>query len=640
MKGVKLGFFVESLSVIGPGKPNAQLTFSDGLNVVAGASDTGKSFALSCLDFTFGSSSPPRRIHQLDGYKTIVSTLVARRNQDKLTIERPISGGDVRIVRSDSAGNLLSDDVCPFKHTHDEPKTLSGTLLELSGLWGKRVRKNAAGEQRSLSFRDVAFLCLVDEERIIAEKPPQQSGNFVTRTAENDVLRLLITGVEHGGEAVAPRKKTDAVAIAAQIDLLHEMIGRMRAEFDRLGLNSQVLNSELDAIDGARRGALAQYESIRDNIAVLEGHLSGHARALRDVQSRALVVDGLLKRFDLLMAHYESDINRLSTIRETGRLLETFPSKPCPLCGAAPDAHRSDNCEEQFRLSDVQAAAEQESSKIEVLKRDLKRVIEGLLTEQSELEDRRTETTSQVNAVQGRISNELTPRIKESLEALESQRQRRELLMRGKALLEQAAQLQLQVDELTGLQGVKHGRGRASSLSTGEMESFTGKVELILREWNYPDSGRVVFSEGDQDLLIGGHPRAAHGKGVRALTCAAFITALLRHCCEKELPHPSLVALDSPLVAYKEPDTSHGEAQMLRQAGVKEAFYKSLASNPIGQVIVFENEDPPTDLKGVRAQHFTKGLFGRYGFFPVDFSSVEIALSQEPASERPVRARD
>ena len=52
-------------------------------------------------------------------------------------------------------------------------------------------------------------------------------------------------------------------------------------------------------------------------------------------------------------------------------------------------------------------------------------------------------------------------------------------------------------------------------------------------------------------------------------------------------------------------------------AGVKEAFYRSLADGDAkGQVIVFENEDPPTNMAGKFTRtHFSKSAAGRYGLF-------------------------
>jgi hypothetical protein len=147
------------------------------------------------------------------------------------------------------------------------------------------------------------------------------------------------------------------------------------------------------------------------------------------------------------------------------------------------------------------------------------------------------------------------------------------------------------------------------------MDGFAQTVEAILKAWKYPYTGRVVFSESNQDLVIGEHTRSSHGKGVRALTCAAFVLGIMRHCSSKGLSHPYVSILDSPLVAYQEPD-SDGEAKSLKQAGVKDAFYSSLASGVAGgQVIIFENEDPGSSVTGqFKKHHFTGTTVGRRGF--------------------------
>ena len=101
-------------------------------------------------------------------------------------------------------------------------------------------------------------------------------------------------------------------------------------------------------------------------------------------------------------------------------------------------------------------------------------------------------------------------------------------------------------------------------------------------------------------------------------TCSAFVVGLLRYCRLKKLPHPFVVLLDSPLVAYREPDSTMEkvEDQQLRMAGVKEAFYRSLASDVAnGQVIVFENEAPPENMGGTYNRVFSKSSAGRYSLF-------------------------
>jgi hypothetical protein len=75
--------------------------------------------------------------------------------------------------------------------------------------------------------------------------------------------------------------------------------------------------------------------------------------------------------------------------------------------------------------------------------------------------------------------------------------------------------------------------------------------------------------------------------------------------------------LDSPLVAHKEPDPD--ETDVLPES-VKELFCRSLASDRrSGQVIVFENIDPPKDVEpSINYLHFSKSGAGRYGFYSVE----------------------
>lgn len=173
MNSAKTGFFVESLALTGPGKVPAELQFIDGLNVVSGASDTGKSYALGCIDYAFGAKSLTRSIPQADGYQVVTLKIRTRESRDLFEITRALAGGDVNLREYDEAGVLRSERTLGARHDAHDSETLSGLLLGLSGLDGKRLRKNKRGNLRSLSFRDVAFLVLVDEERIISERPPQ-----------------------------------------------------------------------------------------------------------------------------------------------------------------------------------------------------------------------------------------------------------------------------------------------------------------------------------------------------------------------------------------------------------------------------------------------------------------------------------
>jgi DNA repair ATPase RecN len=53
---------LKELSVIDGSLPPATITFSKGLNLIVGASDTGKTFIFEAIDYMLGAKGPLRRI--------------------------------------------------------------------------------------------------------------------------------------------------------------------------------------------------------------------------------------------------------------------------------------------------------------------------------------------------------------------------------------------------------------------------------------------------------------------------------------------------------------------------------------------------------------------------------------------------
>lgn len=138
----------------------------------------------------------------------------------------------------------------------------------------------------------------------------------------------------------------------------------------------------------------------------------------------------------------------------------------------------------------------------------------------------------------------------------------------------------------------------------------------MLKAWNFPDASRVHFDKTTRDFVISGKPRGSRGKGMRAITHAAFTVTLLEYTRSNELPHPGFVVLDTPLLAYREPE---GEEDDLSGTDVQDRFYQYLLALGDRQIIILENVDPPDTIKaGQQAAFFSKNPhLGRYGFFPM-----------------------
>ena len=224
---------------------------------------------------------------------------------------------------------------------------------------------------------------------------------------------MLVTGNESGQVIVVPGKE-DIAGMEAKLELVESMIETGLNELRVTGLGEAEIVNQLADMEAMRSRAFAEYDEVRLSVAGLESDLKDQALGLREIQARLAVVEGLRSRFELLDAHYDSDIKRLSVIEETGSLLESLPAVSCQVCGASPEAHRLEMAGEEFQLGSVHVAAKAEAEKIKGLKVDLQRVLRDLETERRELQHRADESGVFLRNLQAQIDQEFLPRVKES----------------------------------------------------------------------------------------------------------------------------------------------------------------------------------------------------------------------------------
>lgn len=170
------------------------------------------------------------------------------------------------------------------------------------------------------------------------------------------------------------------------------------------------------------------------------------------------------------------------------------------------------------------------------------------------------------------------------------------------------------------------GKGKAKkqweSLPGTSLLAFCKEVEAVLKEWKWEGEGRVEFDEKNFDIKVDGQTRQSHGKGFRAVLYSAFVIALVRYCQKKNLPHPGVVVIDSPLTSYKRrgaKDVKGSDSTV--SSGVEAAFWESLTKIAKDvQIIIVENKEPPaTVAAAVHYEWFAGNEAGpgdRVGFIP------------------------
>lgn len=606
------GFQLDLLTLTGRGVPNAEVRFRAGLNVVSGPSDTGKTFIIQCIDFMFGASKTPKSIPEVERYDTVRLGIKVNGDARAVELERSLRGGEFKLRIEGQADRVLS-----AKHTAGDKNSLSHYLLSLSGLPNKKVRTNAQGKARDLSFRDLARLILVDEEDVIAERSPIHTGQFTSATVESAVFRLLLTGVDDGSVVAGDDPKVARGRQAGKAEMLEQLLTSTQGRLSELQLpgDEQAWRNELLGIEAQAEQAEKVLAAEQQSAAALEERRRVAWTKLRRSESRTAALTELQQRFSLLHDQYVSDLRRLETIAEAGTRLGQMSEERCPVCGAPSEHQEHEHRQAETNPVDVAQACRAEAAKITTLIRDL----DATRTENaarlrllvSEIEEAKRELRSAGEDLQERLK----PRVEVALQAFRNSQAQRDTYRRAMELLGRINEFQGLLSEIRGDSATSGAALPSAKIRTDEAEEFSAEAEALLKRWRFPNLGRVTFSDGDQDLVISGRQRASHGKGVRAIAHAAFNLALLSYCAKQDRPHPGLVLIDSPLVVYREPDADEGSFSR----DVKDSFYKSVAEDfSHTQVIIFENEDPPAEIAAsANVIKFTGAEHGRPGFIPV-----------------------
>lgn len=613
------GFYIRRLEARGKSKEVAALDFKPGLNVISGASDTGKSYLVECIDFLLGARTPPKAIEEASGYE-VIRLEIETWDGKAYSLERSLRGGDLRCDEVRPQAVELRESVILKRQHGSSGDSASEFFLKLSGLDNVKIRTNAQGKTRSVAFRDVAHIILVKEEQIYSTGSPMHpTGQYTLRTVESSFFRFLLTGVDDR-TIISREIDTDARSRRqAQVDAIDELIRKSVESLSQFTDAPHELSQQVERINATLTSMTRSMSLDRQRLQEQQRERQTLWNRVQRRTARTEVLGRLRNRFQLLEQHYESDLGRLAAIAEAARSLDDLPQVACPLCGTigALNQHLHEN---EPGLVALNQAAVSEIAKIRVMREDLASTIVGITSETAELERANLRDRRSYDRIVQLIDNELQP-------AEDIAREEFEQLMRILARLERAEGIVQQIDLLRSereriavtipVERREKAAVEISTAKTSESARFCEVVEQVLKSWNFPGIGRVTFSEENEDIVIAGQDRKSHGKGIRALAYSGFILSLLKYCRGQERPHPGIVVLDSPLVAYREPDT----AQEVSRLDVKGAFFRELSTwNDKMQVIVFENEDPPADLaKSIMLTHFSKTHIKghRYGFFPV-----------------------
>ena len=401
---------IKNISFLGARVAPALIGFDQSLNVICGASDTGKSFLVEAIDFLLGGKEL-RRIPELDGYDK-ARIAIESSKKGLWTFERSIEGGNYRIFEGniEAATDAKESGTMKMKHAAGAEDNISGWLLGAIDLLSKYVRKNADGDCRSLSFRDIARLIIVNEQEIIRQDSPFLTGQYVSKTAEKSTLKLMLTGADDSAIVPADVRRKSESNDQAKAELLERWIADVEDEITEHGFGREELQDQLEKLEKSISSSREQLQLAQSQLNEMTTQRREIVKKREAIKDRIDDIANMLERFALLKAQYVTDLHRLMAIEESGSLFVHHERVPCPLCGALPEAqHKTEECDGDVESIVIAAVAEME--KIKRLASDLDSTVTSLHEESARLSEELVEIEKQFNRVDSEIKSAIAPEL-------------------------------------------------------------------------------------------------------------------------------------------------------------------------------------------------------------------------------------
>ncbi|MGM9348169.1 hypothetical protein [Streptomyces salinarius] len=596
-------------------KPLATVDFDPSLTVVYGASDTGKSFVAESIEYMLGGSKL-NLVSEAEGYSQILLGLELD-DGTPLTLLRVPDSNTIHVHWADLRELVTrpSDFDVTAKHTARSKNSLSQFLLRHLGWDDLCIRTNDAGGTRELRLSDLVHLSVVPENRMVDKRSPVlHSSSANGKTAAASVMRLLLTG--EGDAAVTAGMSAGQRRVnKGQVSLLDRIILDLQNKLST-SENAQELRGRHRRLQTTIDGYSRAVETITQQHLNSVAERMSVAEELAGIEARLAEVGDLMSRFTLLEKQYRSDIDRLVMVTEAGNLLGFFKVGACVFCGAEPEHQHPDHSERE--TTQLHLAVETEMAKTTSLLDDLRPTMRDLLSQLEELSSRREELKASAARLDADISvtrGRLVPLREDMDQHLEV-----------RSAIERDLDLHQRIEELEERRSQLDGEAAAPAhrptdyIPNRVLSAFDQVLQHTLEAWKVPSVEYAEYDQYQMEIRAGNRLRASRGKGVRSVLHSAFTTALAHYCREHDRPHPGLVVLDSPVVTYRGPHSDpQGDApgdDVPMTSTVVDHFYRNMLTFP-GQVIIFENGDPPHDvIAQARTHRFGLQEGDRAGFFP------------------------
>jgi len=586
-----MSFYIQKIIVTGLEKTDSVIELSNGLNIIYGPSNTGKTYIVKCIDYMFGYDKEPIDISM--GYQHI--EIIVKTMNGILKMKRKIGENKIQVDSTDP--NISSGKYSTKASQKNYDKTINSVWLSLIGINEMHlVIKNENYNKQILSWRTFSHMFMLTETKIISGHSVILSEHKISNTAEISSLIFLLSGQDFSETESKEIKEAKKNAIKEYIN----------KELFKLSERNQKLLNQLEQLPNV---------DIETEMKEIIANITKHEKMINDAINKNQEIlaqlykkneslsecNILLDRYNELTTQYTADLKRLSFIVDGEVNYNKSLLTKCPFCDSKVTIKENHNYIESAKF---------EYKKIKMQAKDLENALQALIVEKDTLEREIKILIENRESTEKLIELKLKPQ----LDVLS------EKLLLYKMIVERKKEIDILKELVKQKQSdiIKNELNEESELKFKVREHIdynfinilSNDVFSFLKQGKYSNLLTVTFEKASMDIIINGKKKGSNGKGYNAYFNSVVAIILSRYMKEQAKYSPNFLVLDSPILSLKEEEMKKPSETM------RYSLFENIVRNQNGiQTIIIENEIPDIDYKNTNIIRFTKEKNnGRYGF--------------------------
>lgn len=574
-------FIIKKIRISGVGKIDGVVEFKDGLNLILGRSNTGKTWILKSIYYLFGSDKNP--FSKLTGYSDIEGIFTTKEFGD-IIIRRKLNEKYAKVSCTNSK---VKDGYYYTSYQGKGPLYLNDLWLRIIGVKETiEVPKNSRYERVRISWTNIVSVFFADEDEI------DKSESLITkeRTTETAVissLYYLLTGdyKKDIPEILKPEiRKANQKAISNYIDDEEKVLSDKRSicisELEKL--NSVDVDKQIKELS-------KKISELQNKLSELVNENSMIINKISYLQKENASCILLIDRYKSLESQYKSDLQRLTFIVKGEESVKKISHNDiCPLCG-----NYIDNEYESYTDA-IQGETKRIVSELAIILETESNVREEQVEidkKIDELENRRKEITKDIENYNFEINNFRIDlkryvnytKLQSNIDFIDEQLR----------IIGEKRELESKKKESSPLYQPKK-----------EFEQLVEKdfeiiLNRILKECNY----NIAYASWDFknfDILMNEVAKGEEqGKGYRSFLNSVIALMLYEYFnSDKSFIKPGILMIDTPLLGFDENKNDISEKSL--KNGLYQYFINHKGN---GQIIIVDNLNmvPDIDLEATGA---------------------------------------